>query len=153
MVAAVSIRHAAEIVPGLAAGWSVLFTQLPLGILGIALVTGLAEEPGWRGYAQPTANQRFRPLVAALVVSVIWAAWHLPNALFGPNMTETLTHFLATVVNGLCPRLGLQLHPGQHPHRDAAPRSPERDEWFDHPAFRGIRRRAVQRRVLPHLGV
>lgn len=100
MVAAVSILHAAEMIPGLAANWSVLFTQLPLGILSIALVTGLAEEPGWRGYAQPSANQRFRPLVATLVVSVIWAAWHLPNALFGQDMTETLTHFLATVVNG-----------------------------------------------------
>jgi membrane protease YdiL (CAAX protease family) len=63
-------------------------------------VTGLAEEPGWRGYAQPTANRKYQPLVAALVVSAIWAAWHLPNALFGQSVTETATHFLATVVNG-----------------------------------------------------
>jgi len=31
---------------------------------------------------------------------VIWAAWHLPNALFGQSLAETGTHFLATVVNG-----------------------------------------------------
>ena len=56
-------------------------------LLGVALLTGLAEEPGWRGYAQPTANRRYQPLVAALVVSLIWAAWHLPNALFGPSLS------------------------------------------------------------------
>jgi uncharacterized protein len=39
-------------------------------------------------------------LIAALVVSVIWATWHLPNALFGQSVVETGTHFLATVVNG-----------------------------------------------------
>jgi membrane protease YdiL (CAAX protease family) len=71
-----------------------------LGILSIAFFTGLAEEPGWRGYAQPTANRRYPPLLAALVVSVIWALWHLPNALFVQNLTETLAHLLATVVNG-----------------------------------------------------
>lgn len=79
---------------------SLLYTQLPLGILSIALVTGLAEEPGWRGYAQPAANRRYPPLLAALVVSVIWALWHLPNALFVQNPTETLSHLVATVVNG-----------------------------------------------------
>ena len=75
-------------------------TTLPLDIALIAVLTGLAEEPGWRGYAQPTANLRYRPLIAALVVSLIWAGWHLPNALFGQTLTDTATHFLATVVNG-----------------------------------------------------
>ena len=79
---------------------SLLYTQLPLGILSIALVTGLAEEPGWRGYAQPGANRRYAPLLAALVVSVIWALWHLPNALFVQNPSETLAHLGTTVVNG-----------------------------------------------------
>jgi uncharacterized protein len=69
-------------------------------VLALALVTGLAEEPGWRGYALPVANHRYRPLMAALTVSVMWALWHLPNALFGQSLTETLLHLLATVVNG-----------------------------------------------------
>lgn len=80
--------------------WALLYTLLPLGILSIAVFTGLAEEPGWRGYAQPTANRRYPPLLAALIVSVIWALWHLPNALFVQNLNETLAHLLATVVNG-----------------------------------------------------
>lgn len=100
MLAALAIQYPGELVSALGAKWSLFYTQWPLGVLSIAVVTGLAEEPGWRGYAQPTANRQYRPLTAALVVSVIWAAWHLPNALFGQSVIETVTHFVATVVNG-----------------------------------------------------
>lgn len=99
-VAATWVFHPAATAAALGQNGSLLYTQLPLGILSIAFFTGLAEEPGWRGYAQPTANRRYPPLLAALVVSVIWALWHLPNALFVQNLTETLAHLLATVVNG-----------------------------------------------------
>ena len=45
--------------------------------LGAALVTGpLAEEFGWRGYLQPMLLARFAPFVAALIVGLIWWAWH-----------------------------------------------------------------------------
>jgi CAAX protease family protein len=100
MLAALAILYPGELGSALADRSPLLFTQFPLGVLAIAVVTGLAEEPGWRGFAQPTANERFQPLAAALVVSLIWAAWHLPNALFGQSAAETVTHFLATVVNG-----------------------------------------------------
>jgi membrane protease YdiL (CAAX protease family) len=99
MIAATSVFYPG-LITGLTNNWSLLYTKLPLDILLIAVFTGLAEEPGWRGYAQPTANQHYRPLTAALIVSLIWAAWHLPNALFGPTLTDAATHFLATVVNG-----------------------------------------------------
>lgn len=94
------VFHPGATSAALGQNWPLLYTQLPVGILSIALFTGLAEEPGWRGYAQPAANRRYQPLLAALVVSVIWALWHLPNALFVQNLTETLAHLLATVVNG-----------------------------------------------------
>lgn len=100
MVASMWVLHPAEIASALADNWTRVVTQLPVAVLALALITGLAEEPGWRGYMQPEANQRFRPLVAALTVSVIWALWHLPNALFGQSLTETVLHLLATVVNG-----------------------------------------------------
>lgn len=99
-LAATWVFHPGPMAAALGQNWPLLYTQLPLGILSIALVTGLAEEPGWRGYAQPTANRRYPPLLAALVVSVMWALWHLPNALFVQNLAETLAHLLATVVNG-----------------------------------------------------
>ena len=100
MLAALAIIYQGQLGSALAERWSLFYTQWPIGVLSVAVVTGLAEEPGWRGYAQPMANRLYQPIVAALVVSVIWAAWHLPNALFGQSVTETGTHFLATVVNG-----------------------------------------------------
>jgi uncharacterized protein len=100
MVGVMSVMHPSTLVPALADNWPLFFTKLPLMVLTVAVMTGLAEEPGWRGYAQPTANRRHRPLVAALIVSVIWALWHLPNALFGQGATETALHLIATTVNG-----------------------------------------------------
>jgi membrane protease YdiL (CAAX protease family) len=40
------------------------------------LFTSLGEEIGWRGYALPLLQRRFRPLVAAVVLGVAWAAFH-----------------------------------------------------------------------------
>jgi uncharacterized protein len=100
MLAALGVIYQAELVSAVVDKWALFYTLWPLGVLMIAVVTGLAEEPGWRGFAQPMANRQYPPLMAALVVSLVWAAWHLPNALFGPTLTETASHFLATVVNG-----------------------------------------------------
>jgi len=46
---------------------------------------GFGEEIGWRGFALPTLARRHSALSAAIIVSVIWAAWHLP--LFGITAT------------------------------------------------------------------
>ena len=46
---------------------------------------GFGEEIGWRGFALPTLERRHSALSAAIIVSGIWAAWHLP--LFGITTT------------------------------------------------------------------
>lgn len=38
----------------------------------------MQEELGWRGYALPTLQGRYAPLVANLILGVIVAGWHLP---------------------------------------------------------------------------
>lgn len=53
-------------------------TDYPLYLLFILVLTGGQEEPGWRGYLLPLLEAEHTPLVAALVVGVIWAVWHLP---------------------------------------------------------------------------
>ena len=40
------------------------------------LVTNYGEEIGWRGYALPKLQERMTPLAAALVLGVIWGAFH-----------------------------------------------------------------------------
>jgi membrane protease YdiL (CAAX protease family) len=42
------------------------------------LTTGVAEEPGWRDFAQPRLQDRFGPLVGSLVLGPLWGLWHVP---------------------------------------------------------------------------
>lgn len=56
---------------------AVLAGYLPLLVLQV-LTTGVAEEPGWRDFAQPRLQDRFGPLPGALILGPLWGAWHLP---------------------------------------------------------------------------
>jgi uncharacterized protein len=39
---------------------------------------GLAEEGGWRGFAAPLLQSKYSPLKAAVILGVLWSAWHIP---------------------------------------------------------------------------
>ncbi len=56
---------------------AILLVYLPVLVLQI-LTTGLAEEPGWRDFAQPRLQDRYGPLAGSLVLGPLWGAWHLP---------------------------------------------------------------------------
>ncbi|MDP3891456.1 CPBP family intramembrane glutamic endopeptidase [Nocardioides sp.] len=47
------------------------------GIVAFALAAGLVEEPGWRGVAVDGLADRSLP-ATAVVLGVLWSAWHLP---------------------------------------------------------------------------
>jgi uncharacterized protein len=55
----------------------ILLAYLPLLVLQV-LTTGVAEEPGWRDFAQPRLQTRFGPLRGSLILGPLWGAWHLP---------------------------------------------------------------------------
>ena len=61
-------------------GMSTEFASLPLGAWWIVNLVffGLGEEVGWRGFLQPRLQGRHSLLVAAGLVSLPWALWHLP---------------------------------------------------------------------------
>lgn len=68
-------------------GASTEYPLLPLAGFWVAnlLFYGFGEEIGWRGFAQPRLQEKRSALSAAIIVSGIWATWHLP--LFGITAT------------------------------------------------------------------
>jgi len=59
------------------ASWGTLLGLLPLTMF---IDTGpIGEELGWRGFALPRLLEARTPLNAAIVLGLIWFAWHLPT--------------------------------------------------------------------------
>jgi uncharacterized protein len=58
----------------------------PIVLAGLLIaINGFGEETGWRGFLLPALQRRWSPLVASLIVAVIWAAWHAPAFLINAN--------------------------------------------------------------------
>lgn len=57
----------------------------------------LTEEPGWRGYAQPKLQERYRPVQASLILGLLWGFWHLPLFLI-PGRQQGQMNFLGFVL-------------------------------------------------------
>lgn len=84
--------------PPTAADFAEWYT-LPLIFLSTTLIKGpLTEEPGWRGFLLPRLQSRYAPLVASLIVGVIWASWHLPLLLSDPSGQRPPLQFFVLMV-------------------------------------------------------
>jgi uncharacterized protein len=66
---------------GALGGPSYLLGYLVTFVLVFVFGGPLLEEPGWRGFALPRLERLHGPLVASLVLGVLWALWHLPEFL------------------------------------------------------------------------
>ncbi len=49
----------------------------------VAMLTGGNEEHGWRGVMLPLMQKTMSPLLATLVIVVVWESWHLPLVFAG----------------------------------------------------------------------
>ncbi|AGB17484.1 CAAX amino terminal protease family [Halovivax ruber XH-70] len=67
-----------------------LTTYLPT-LVGLSLLAGLGEEPGWRGFALPRLQSRYGPIGATLLLGVVWAVWHLPVFFVDPRSSHGIT--------------------------------------------------------------
>lgn len=47
-------------------------------LISMLLIGGLTEEPGWRGFALPVLRARHGPLVASIILGLLWGIWHIP---------------------------------------------------------------------------
>jgi membrane protease YdiL (CAAX protease family) len=54
-------------------------------VFALTLLFGgpLGEEIGWRGWLLPTLQARLSPLLASLIIGLVWGLWHLPLHLRG----------------------------------------------------------------------
>lgn len=73
--------------------------SLPLYVLPFLLFDALTngEEIGWRGFVLPRVQAKTNALTAALIVGVIWAAWHIPKFL-SPGNTSPFGLFAIEMV-------------------------------------------------------
>ena len=74
----------APLMQSLAGNWFVIFTLYLPALFTSYLVNPIGEETGWTGFALPHLQKRFRPWLAAVILGVLWAIWHLP-AFFVPS--------------------------------------------------------------------
>jgi uncharacterized protein len=49
----------------------------PIELVLFVLIVG--EELGWRGYALPKLLEKRSPLIASLILGVLWGLWHVPT--------------------------------------------------------------------------
>jgi len=67
----------------------------------MAFATGATgEELGWRGYALNIFQKKYTPLIASIILGVIWGLWHLPlMILSGYAGLELLYYCIAFMVS------------------------------------------------------
>jgi len=75
----------------------------------LTLIAGLGEEPGWRGFALPRLQTRYTPVVATLLLGLLWALWHLPLVLVDPRFPHGFTSLVPLMLLALLTLLGIVL--------------------------------------------
>lgn len=85
-------------VAGFGGTWSLTgmppLSVFPILFVYILLLGGGLEEPGWRGHLQPLLARSRSTLVAAVIVGVIWAVWHLPLFFLPGTIQSEMTFWL-----------------------------------------------------------
>ncbi|WP_458187528.1 CPBP family intramembrane glutamic endopeptidase [Haladaptatus sp. NG-WS-4] len=68
--------------------------EYPIFLVFIFFLGGGQEEPGWRGYLLPLLQSRYNALIAALIIGVVWAVWHLPLFVFSGTVQSDMPFWL-----------------------------------------------------------
>jgi len=74
----------------------------PGGLYFVIFGSLFAEEPGWRGFAQPRLQTRYGALTASVVVGLLWSTWHLwyvilPGGLSNVTGTDAVATYIRLI--------------------------------------------------------
>ncbi|RYU11791.1 CPBP family intramembrane metalloprotease [Nocardioides iriomotensis] len=78
---------------GVYSDWSGVLASL----VATAVIVGLFEEVGWRGFALPRMQRDHAALSAALALGLVWALWHLPELVSDSSEREPAPYLLAVL--------------------------------------------------------
>ncbi len=59
--------------------WPLIFSSYLPNVLLIVLVVQVFEEGGWSGFALPRLQRKYGAVLAACILGILWALWHLPT--------------------------------------------------------------------------
>jgi membrane protease YdiL (CAAX protease family) len=59
-------------------GWEFAGRVLTVFLYQFFFFNAAGEEVGWRGFAMPRLQAKTSPLIASLVIGLLWAPWHAP---------------------------------------------------------------------------
>ena len=48
-----------------------------MGIIALFFIAALGEEVGWTGYALDPPQEKFGSILAAIILGLVWAVWHV----------------------------------------------------------------------------
>jgi membrane protease YdiL (CAAX protease family) len=78
--------------------------SLPLILFFVFLpFSPLFEEVGWRGYLLPRLQARLHPVLAAVLLGLVWGAWHIPMILTQNAEGDRTGTFLVEFILGTIP--------------------------------------------------
>jgi len=87
--------------PPAATGWHAIWVITITFLYQFFFGNTLGEEVGWRGFALPRLQERYSPLVASLVMALLWFAWHLPLKWANPDVIPYLYFALSFIPSSI----------------------------------------------------
>jgi len=97
-------------------GGPIFLSMLPGALAGfipalvfLTLDAGLGEEPGWRGFALPGLEAVNTPLVATVVVGLLWAFWHFPLVFIDERFPHRFTSIAPLMLLAFLTIVGIAL--------------------------------------------
>jgi membrane protease YdiL (CAAX protease family) len=81
-------------IPGMEDGGNPTSAGGTLAVLILLLFLGsFGEEPGWRGFALPRLQEKYKPVTATLILTFFWWLWHIPTYWTLPVAINTRLQF------------------------------------------------------------